>query len=286
MARLREAARFGEQQWTFGIELGRRPLRHYVYTPLSKPLELRRLERMLGGTYPPPLRELYGQYANGLEVAGGELVIFGLRRGGGSIDPFEPQHGTVPADAAREYVFFGLLGPEHHALYVDPRDDGVHLSGLNSADPLRSWPTFAVFLKDVVDEVLALFDADGQRTAEHQIPEETAPPPPPRWRPLRVPPEFLPALERLLERLPTEESALGEFVLYPREDLGIQQLGFSYDPDGNLLEGWPPSWLVIGRHEDLWDPLIVDLADPAFPLYTAMTGTGSWDPELVEAHIP
>ena len=285
MARLREAACVGEQQWTYGVELGRAPLRHSVYTPLTKPLELRRLERKLGGTFPPPLREFYGKYANGLNVAG-ELVIFGLLRGGGSIDPYEPQYETVPADAAREYVYFGLLGPDNHGLYVDARDDRVHLSGLNSSDPLRSWPTFAEFLDDVVNEVLALFDADGRQTAEFPISPELAPPPPAPRRPLRVRPEFESALQRLLKELPDDPSELGEFVLHAHEDLGVEQVGFSHDPDGNELEGWPPSWLVVGYHKELGDPLIVDLADPAFPLYTAMVGSGSWDPEPVQARLP
>ena len=282
IARLREAAQFGEQQWTFGVELGRRPLRHYVYTPLLSRLSCGGWNACWVVHIRRRCANSTGQYANGLDVAG-ELVIFGLRRGGGSIDPFEPQDETVPADAAREYVFFGLLGPENHALYVDPRDDRVHLSGLNSADPLRSWPTFAAFLKEVVDEVLALLDADGQQAPSD--PGGTRAAAAPALAAAPVPSEFQPALERLLRRLPTEQSALGEFVLYPRDGLGSSSWASATTPMATRLR-WPPSWLVIGRHEDLWDPLIVDLADPAFPLYTAMTGTDSWDPDPVDAHIP
>lgn len=39
--------------------------------------------------------------------------------------------------------------------------------------------------------------------------------------------------------------------------------------------------LVIGHEETTGDPLFVDLAEPTLPVYTAMHGTGDWQPERV-----
>jgi|Tabmets5t2r1_1033131.scaffolds.fasta_scaffold52389_2 hypothetical protein len=63
-------------------------------------------------------------------------------------------------------------------------------------------------------------------------------------------------------------------TLHPAEELESAQAGY---------EGgdWRETWLAIG-HEDLTgDPLFVDTADDALPVYTAMHGEGSWEPTLV-----
>jgi hypothetical protein len=46
---------------------------------------------------------------------------------------------------------------------------------------------------------------------------------------------------------------------------------------------WQETWLVIGFDEMCGDPIFVDLAKPEYPVYTAMYGTGQWDPSLVAA---
>jgi hypothetical protein len=61
------------------------------------------------------------------------------------------------------------------------------------------------------------------------------------------------------------------------------QVGYAVDPSGRSLTGrrkgaWRSSWLVIGHDTMCGDPVFVDLAQPAWPVYTAMHGRGAWDP--------
>jgi hypothetical protein len=62
--------------------------------------------------------------------------------------------------------------------------------------------------------------------------------------------------------------------LYPPEELEPAQAGYEGD-------GWRESWLVIGSEDLTGDPLFVDTADDALPVYTAMHGEGEWEPALV-----
>jgi hypothetical protein len=55
--------------------------------------------------------------------------------------------------------------------------------------------------------------------------------------------------------------------------LADAQIGFAVGPDGKDLTGpepeaWKPHWLVIAFEESLGDPIFVDTADPALPVYT------------------
>jgi hypothetical protein len=69
-------------------------------------------------------------------------------------------------------------------------------------------------------------------------------------------------------------------------DIDELQLGYSIDLDGNPLTGysngdWNPDWLVIGYDDLVGDPIFIDTSDASMPVYTAMHGMGSWDPELI-----
>lgn len=68
--------------------------------------------------------------------------------------------------------------------------------------------------------------------------------------------------------------------------LPLTQQGYSVSPEGEDLTGsrdgeWRAAWLVVGWDEDLSDPLFVDLAEDALPVFTAMHGAGKWEPEPV-----
>jgi hypothetical protein len=57
------------------------------------------------------------------------------------------------------------------------------------------------------------------------------------------------------------------------EALGDAQLGFAVGPDGEDLtsaepHAWKAHWLVIAIEESLGDPIFLDTADPALPVYT------------------
>ena len=72
------------------------------------------------------------------------------------------------------------------------------------------------------------------------------------------------------------------------EEIEEIQIGYSVHPDGQSLVGkkdgdWMKDWIVIGYETLTGDPIFVDLSNPDFPVYTAMHGQGSWEPDLVSS---
>ncbi len=68
------------------------------------------------------------------------------------------------------------------------------------------------------------------------------------------------------------------------------QVGYSVSPEGQSLIGdkqgdWLENWIVIGHEEQCGDPIFIDKSAPNFPVYTAMHGEGSWDPEQIAASL-
>jgi hypothetical protein len=92
----------------------------------------------------------------------------------------------------------------------------------------------------------------------------------------------------LREGIELKEVSLGYRTVWllPPEDLPQAQLGYSVSPGGESLTGeedgdWHSTWLVIAENDESGDPLFVDIALPAMPVYTARHGEGSWKPSLV-----
>ncbi len=105
---------------------------------------------------------------------------------------------------------------------------------------------------------------------------------------LRLPRRFR---DFLLEADPVnvETSSPSERVrLLPSGELVQEQIGFSLGEDGSPNEspagGWRPSWVIIGVSGLLGDPYFLDTSKPDAegdcPVYTAMSGTDSWQPRL------
>src|SRR5712691_6479883 len=95
--------------------------------------------------------------------------------------------------------------------------------------------------------------------------------------------EFAEPMRKLMTFLDTapESIAVGghQFTLARRANLAETQLGYSVTADGEILIGAgegesKPSWIVICWDEDLGDPLFVDLANDALPVFTAEHGRG------------
>ncbi len=68
-----------------------------------------------------------------------------------------------------------------------------------------------------------------------------------------------------------------------------EQAGFCLDESGQLLtspakNGWRPSWVIIGHSGLLGDPYFLDVsnidAEGDCPVFTAMSGTDTWQPKL------
>src|SRR5512139_4289849 len=95
-------------------------------------------------------------------------------------------------------------------------------------------------------------------------------------------------LEHLLGTFHITEVYFGSegFRIYTPEELEKAQLGYSKHPDGKDLTGqdegdWKKEWIVIGRDTNLGDPYFTDTSQAHLPVYTAMHGTGSWEPYIV-----
>jgi hypothetical protein len=74
--------------------------------------------------------------------------------------------------------------------------------------------------------------------------------------------------------------------IYRPWELPSAQVGFSVSPTAESLVGdddgdWRRNWLVIGYDESVGDPLFIDTSEEGYPVYTAMRGEGSWDPQCI-----
>jgi hypothetical protein len=77
--------------------------------------------------------------------------------------------------------------------------------------------------------------------------------------------------------------------LVPSPELEKEQVGFALTDDGQLISaprpsGWRASWVIVGHSSLLGDPYFLDTGDPDAegdcPVYTAMSGTDTWQPRL------
>jgi hypothetical protein len=77
--------------------------------------------------------------------------------------------------------------------------------------------------------------------------------------------------------------------LFPAHELIGEQKGYALDETGARIEqprpsGWRPSWVLIGHSTLLGDPYFLDVsevdAEGDCPVYTAMSGTDTWQPRL------
>jgi hypothetical protein len=81
---------------------------------------------------------------------------------------------------------------------------------------------------------------------------------------------------------------LGYFAIriYDVSELAEAQIGYSADPSGTSLidensGSWQRNWVVIGYEDGAGDPIFIDSDAGGFPVYTAMHGTGTWEPSLI-----
>ena len=98
--------------------------------------------------------------------------------------------------------------------------------------------------------------------------------------------------EFLAESDPSEvESATPaeRIQLFGSRELELEQTDFAFDENGQLLSaprrnGWRPSWIIVGRSGLLGDPYFLDVssvdAEGDCPVYTAMSGTDTWQAKL------
>ncbi len=77
--------------------------------------------------------------------------------------------------------------------------------------------------------------------------------------------------------------------LLPSQELLEEQKGYALDDDGSVIDkprssGWRASWVIIGHSGLLGDPYFLDVseadAEGDCPVYTAMSGTDTWQPRL------
>lgn len=73
-------------------------------------------------------------------------------------------------------------------------------------------------------------------------------------------------------------------------ELDEAQTGYSVDTNGTpLVDGepgsWQRGWVVIGYEDSCGDPIFIDTETEDFPVYTAMHGTGKWEPHLIATSL-
>jgi hypothetical protein len=76
--------------------------------------------------------------------------------------------------------------------------------------------------------------------------------------------------------------------LTPAAELLEEQVGFSLNETMDARQpgpnGWRPGWVIVARSSLLGDPYFIDTSDPDAegdcPVYTAMSGTETWQPKL------
>jgi hypothetical protein len=78
----------------------------------------------------------------------------------------------------------------------------------------------------------------------------------------------------------------GGLKVFAATEFEAEQIGFAVDTDGSSLcdtdEGcWQSNWIVIGLDTGLGDPIFIDTQSDEFPVFTAIHGEGSWEPEPV-----
>src|SRR5215204_1529845 len=94
--------------------------------------------------------------------------------------------------------------------------------------------------------------------------------------------------KELLSTLAIPTVSLGYFAIhiYDVDELEEAQIGYSVDPSGSSLidensGSWQRNWVVIGYEDGSGDPIFTDSEADGFPVYTAMHGTGAWEPSLI-----
>ncbi len=78
---------------------------------------------------------------------------------------------------------------------------------------------------------------------------------------------------------------VGGIELFQPENLPEAQLGYAVGIGGESLVGvkpggWLADWVVIGNETACGDPVFASQTSP-HPIFTAMHGQGSWEPELI-----
>lgn len=91
--------------------------------------------------------------------------------------------------------------------------------------------------------------------------------------------ETPPRYKTTLAALPSleVEYGAGGIKLLTDTELADGQIGYAVNRDGEPLIGWKLNWIVIGNDTGLGDPIILDIADPDLPVFTAWHGEGTWD---------
>jgi hypothetical protein len=94
--------------------------------------------------------------------------------------------------------------------------------------------------------------------------------------------------KELLSTLAIPTVSLGYFTIhiYDIDELEEAQIGYAVGPSGTSLidenpGSWQTNWAVIGYEDGSGDPIFTDSGADGFPVYTAMHGTGAWEPRLI-----
>ena len=90
--------------------------------------------------------------------------------------------------------------------------------------------------------------------------------------------------------IPTVSLGYATIYIYAVHELEEAQVGYSVDPSGTSLidenpGSWQRNWIVIGYEDGSGDPIFTDSGADGFPVYTAMHGTGAWEPSVIATSL-
>ena len=92
-------------------------------------------------------------------------------------------------------------------------------------------------------------------------------------------------IKYFLQEIDDISIGFSEINFFTADNLDKEQVGYSFDPNGNsLITGqsgdWKDGWIVVGN-DDLGDPLFIDSFDSNLPVFTSQHGQGVWDAKLI-----
>lgn len=101
-------------------------------------------------------------------------------------------------------------------------------------------------------------------------------------------------VDKIIKQLPPAEIlyyfGFTGFAIESEDNFEEAQVGYRTHLNGEDLIGsgagdWQQTWYVIGRDTIVGDPFFVDLGSEGLAVYTAIHGTGSWEPDLVSTSL-
>lgn len=255
---------------------------HALYGPLSDE-EIQEFELSTNSTFPLIYKEFLKEY-NGIQIFENNIMIYGrniLRKGMTREEQiFQPLDLKLEQKYLKglpeEFFYFGQSN-EKFIYVISRKNEHILEIDLKKNQFTKQWNSMLEWLKQKIKEFAEYEDLEQREICSRKKNGEKL--------------MFSQQLENLLnviEHLTKRdlefsiEDDVIEIHLFKRNEFKGGQLGYRFDEEGNNLitddSDWKESWYVIGYEELLGDPIIVDIQDSNFPIFT-IEHDGEWIPQ-------